>query len=122
MGPGGSQQANFSLKASVPAGTYHIECDAVIIKPVDVTFDLVWGHNGTDTVLVEWMQHFDPNPGGNFDAQAYEVDEDAAAINFSSGDTFGFRYTGANTTSQEAFIPNGDGVHAHGRIPSITLP
>lgn len=122
MGPGGSQEAPYALKASVPAGTYHVVCDAIIIRPVDVTFDLIWRRGGTDTPLATWSQHFDPLPGGSFKAQAYEIDQAAPAIEFQSGDQFIFRYAGANTTSQQAFIPNGDGATADGRIPNITLP
>ena len=122
MGPGGSQEAEWSLKADVPAGTYHVICDAVVIRAIDVTFDLVWRHAGTDTNLASWTQHFDVMPGGTFRAQAYEIDQDAPAIDFSPGDQFIFRYSGANSTSSNAFIPNGDGATANGRIPNITLP
>ena len=68
------------------------------------------------------MQHFEPLPGAAFDAQPYEVDMMGPAIDFVAGDRLVFRYTGANTTSAEAWIPNGDGALAHGRIPNITLP
>ena len=122
MGPGGSQEAPYSLKGSVTAGTYHVICDAIIIRSVDVTFDLIWRRGSTDTSLATWSHHFDPLPGGVFTAQAYELDQTAQAIDFSSGDQFVFRYSGANTTSQQAFIPNGDGATALGRIPNITLP
>ncbi len=122
MGPGGSQEAPYALKASVPAGTYHVICDAIVIRSVDVSFDLIWRRGGTDMPLATWSQHFDPLPGGVFKAQAYEIDQTAPAIDFQSGDQFIFRYTGANTTSQQAFIPNGDGATADGRIPNITLP
>ena len=123
MGPGGSQEAPFDLRASVPAGTYHVECDAVIIAAVDVTFTLIWRRSGANDIAVaQWMRHWDPLPGGSFDAQAYEVDMTGAAIAFQAGDQLVFRYAGANTTTAEAFIPNGDGAITHGRIPSITLP
>lgn len=125
MGPGGSQEAEFELKASVPAGTYHVICDAIIIKSVDVTFDLIWRRGSSDsgdTVLATWMQHFEPLPDGTFRAQAYELDVDAPAIDFEDGDQFVFRYTGSNTTVMMAFIPNGDGAISGGRIPNITLP
>ena len=106
----------------MPSGTYHVICDAIIIRSVDVTFDLIWRRGSTDTTLATWAQHFDPLPGGVFTAQAYEIDQTTAAIDFQSGDQFVFRYSGANTTSQQAFIPNGDGATAKGRIPNITLP
>lgn len=122
MGPGGSQEAEYTLKADVPAGTYTVVCDAVVIRAVDVTFDLVWRRGATDTTLATWTQHFEPLPGGAFDAQAYEVEQDAPAIDWQSGDQLVFRYSGANTTSAQAFIPNGDGSLANGRIPNITLP
>jgi hypothetical protein len=121
VGAGGSQEAEYGLKASVPAGTYHFVLDSIIIRSVDVTFDLLVRRGTTDTTLVTWMQHFDPVPGG-FDAQAYELDQDCAAIDFAAGDELIFRYSGANTTSSEAYIPNGDGNLSHGRIPHFTLP
>ena len=121
MGPGGSQDAAFTLRAAVPAGSYHVECDAVIIASVDVTFTLIWRRGTTDTTLAQWIRHWDPAPG-NFDAQPYEVDMAAPAIDFQKGDQLVFRYAAANTTRPEAFIPNGDGRTSNGRIPNITLP
>jgi hypothetical protein len=122
VGSGGSQEAPFNLRASVPAGTYHVECDAVIIAPIDVTFTLIWRRGTTDMQLAQWTKHWDPLPG-TIVAQAYEVDMTAGAVNFQSGDQLVFRYDGSNAPSQaEAFIPNGDGVLSAGRIPSITLP
>lgn len=121
MGAGGSQEAEFHLVASVPAGTYHFVLDSIIIRSVDVTFDLVWRRGTTDMPLASWDKHFEPLPG-SFDAQPYEVDMTAPAINFVAGDQLVFRYTGANTSSAEAYIPNGDGSLSHGRIPNITLP
>lgn len=121
MGAGGSQEAAFKLKGDVPAGTYHCVLDGIVIRPVDVTFDLIWRRGTTDTSLASWPMHFEPLPIG-FDAQAYEVDQMAQAIDWEDGDLLVFRYTGANTTSSEAWIPNGDGALANGRIPNITLP
>ena len=122
MGAGGSQEAPYTLKAKVPAGTYHLVLDAVIITSCDVTFDLIWRRGGTDMELATWTAHYDPRGGGNFDAQALEYDEDAPAIDFVNGDQLVFRYS-ANAASQlDAYVPNGDGVNSHGRIPNITLP
>lgn len=122
MGSGGSQEAEYDLKASVPAGAYHVICDAIIIRPVDATFDLIHRRGTTDVVLATWTQHFEPLPGGDFDAQPYELDVDAPAIQFQDGDQFVFRYTGANASTSMAFIPNGDGRLTNGRIPNITFP
>lgn len=122
MGPGGSQDAPFDLRASVPAGAYHVECDAIIIGSVDVAFTLIWRRGQTDTTLAQWMQHWEPLPNASYDAQAYAVDMTAPAIDYLAGDQLVFRYAATNTTTPDAFIPNGDGAHANGRIPSITLP
>jgi hypothetical protein len=117
------KEALYELKGSVAAGTWHVIMDATIIAAVDMTFELIWRRTGVaDIDIVSWQQHFTP-VAGNFDAQAYEVDEVATAIDFEPGDEFVFRYTaGANTTSAEAFIPNGDGARSHGRHPSFSLP
>ena len=122
MGPGGSLEAAYGLHADVPAGAYHVICDAIVIRAVDVTFELIWRRGSTDTTLATWSQHFDPLPGGVYEAQPYEIDEDGTKIAFQDGDQFVIRFTGANTTSPQAFIPNGDGATANGRIPNITLP
>lgn len=123
MGPGGSQDdAAFALRASVPAGAYHVECDAVITAPIDVTFSLIWRNAAVDTVLAQWTQHWEPL--ATFDAQAYELDVAAPAIDHVAGDQLVFRYAGNGPpgTLTSAFIPNGDGAHSNGRIPAITLP
>lgn len=123
MGPGGSQEAAFSLRAAVPAGSYHVECDSVIVASIDVTFTLIWRRGGVDTTLAQWMKHWDPLPPPDFDAQPYEVDMAAPAIDYRSGDQLVFRYAGAGAPSGiQAFIPNGDGANSKGRIPSVTLP
>jgi hypothetical protein len=106
----------------VPAGNYHVECDSIIIAPVDVTFTLLWRHAGVDTALAQWTRHWEPLPGAVYEAQAYEVDMPAPAVDPQAGDQLVFRYAGANTTVNQAFIPNGDGAERHGRIPAITLP
>ena len=124
MGPGGSQKdAAFSLLAAVPAGTYHVECDSVITASIDVTFSLIWRRGTTDMTLAQWMKHWEPLVG-SFDAQPYEVDMAAPAIDAQPGDQLVFRYTGNGPpgTLAEAYIPNGDGRNSHGRIPAITLP
>ena len=87
-----------------------------------MTFDLVWRNAGGETVLATWMQHWEPLPGGSFKAQPYEIDVESQAIDFTAGDQLVFRYSGANTSTAMAFIPNGDGALADGRIPNITLP
>lgn len=122
MGSGGSLDAEYTLKADVPAGAYHVICDAIIIRPVDVELSLIHRSGGADTVLAAWQQHFEPLANGMYDAQPYELDVDAPAIHRRSGDQLVFRYTGLGSTAMMAFIPNGDGAITGGRIPNITLP
>jgi hypothetical protein len=122
VGLGESQDAAFALRASVPAGAYHVSCDGIVIEPVDVTFTLILRRGDTDTTLAQWSRHWDPLPGGVYDAQPYETDQLAPAIDFEPGDELVFRYAGQSATLRQAFIPNGDGANANGAIPSITLP
>ena len=121
MGPGGSQEAPYDLKAAIPAGSWHVVMDAVILKSVDMTFELIYRTGSGDAPIATWMHHFDPKPA-DLTATAYELDIDGAATQFAKGDQLVFRYTGMNTTSANAFIPNGDGAKSKGRIPSFTLP
>ena len=122
MGSGGSLDAEYRLKADVPAGVYHVICDNIIIQPVDVAFALIHRRAGTDVELATWTQHFEPLGGGVYDAQVYELDVEAPAIDAQSGDELVFRYTGLGSSRTMAFIPNGDGHITGGRIPNITLP
>jgi hypothetical protein len=123
VGSGGSFDAEYKLKADVPAGTYHVVLDHIIIRSVDVVFELVHRRGGADHVqLATWSGHFEPLGGGVFRAQAYELDVEAPAIDCEDGDELVFRYTGAGSTSMMAWIPNGDGHITGGRIPNITLP
>jgi hypothetical protein len=122
VGTGGSHNAEYTLKAGVPAGTYALVCDGIIIAPVDVQFDLLHLRGETETVLATAMRHFDPLPDGNFDAQPCDIAMPAPAIEFEAGDHFVFRYTGTNSTNPNGYVPNGEGNRANGRIPNITLP
>jgi hypothetical protein len=122
VGSGGSLDAEYELKADVPAGAYRVICDNIIIRPVDVVFELIHRRGDTDVQLATWMQHFDPLADGSYLAQAYELDVEAPAIDFERGDQLVFRYTGAGSTAMMAFIPNGEGDRLSGRIPNITLP
>lgn len=105
----------------MPSGRYHFVLDCIVIAPVDMTFELMHRRGTDNVVLVTWDEHFDPLPA-SFDAQAYEVDQQAPKIDFKSGDKLVFRYSAANTIQADAWIPNGDGKLSNGRIPNITLP
>jgi hypothetical protein len=125
VGAGSSQEAPFTLVTSVPAGTYQCILDAIITYDVTVTFDLIWRHgsgSGTsDTNLVEWTESYTPLTSG-IDAQAFEYDEAAPAIDREEGDQLVFKYTANAASPVECYIPNGDGSLEKGRIPNFTLP
>ncbi len=122
MGAGRSLEAEFTLLGDVPAGEWRLIADGIIIFPVDVRFEIIWRQAaGADVPIAMWDQHFDPRPQG-FDAQAYEVSAQGPAIDQQPGDQLIFRYTGTNATQPMAYIPNGDGELAMGRIPYIVLP
>jgi hypothetical protein len=106
----------------VPAGTYHLVCDAIILATVDATMSLIWRRGATDTVLATTMKHFEPLPNQQYRAQPCEADLTASAIDFQDGDQLVFRYAGASSVNSMAFIPNGDGPSLGGRFPTITLP
>ena len=56
-------------------------------------------------MLGTWSEHFEPLAGGMFDAQAFERDVAAPAIDFQPGDHFVWRFTGTSS-SEMAYIPN----------------
>ena len=122
MGSGGSQEAEYPLKAALSAGTHDLVCDGIIIAPVDVQFDLVHRRAGIDTLLATTMRRFEPRGSDDFDAQPCDIPMLAPAMDFEPGDQFVFRYTGTNSTSANGYIPNGDGARTNGRIPNVTLP
>jgi hypothetical protein len=109
------------LTGDVPAGTYHFVLDCIVTAPVDVRFELMARHATDSVVLATWSKHFEPLASG-YDAQPYEVNKEAAALEVVDGDQLVFRYSAYNTTAADAWIPNGDGQIAHGRIPHIALP
>jgi len=122
VGPGGSLEAAYDLRADIPAGRWHVICDAVVIRAIPVTFDLVWRRGDTDTTLATWTHAFEPLPDGVFAAQPYELDVEATGVAHEAGDQLVFRYSGGASTATTAWIPNGDGATTGGRIPNLTLP
>lgn len=95
--------------------------DCIVITSVDAHFELHHQRGADTTLLTSWSNHFEPLAVG-FDAQAYETNRDVPAIDFESGDELVFRYSATGTSSPEAWIPNGDGELAGGRIPYMDLP
>lgn len=86
-----------------------------------MTFELFLRRGDDDRGLARWAKHFDPATS-IANAQAYDVEKEAPAIEWSAGDQLVLRYTAEGSTEAEAWIPNGDGTLSHGRIPSIALP
>ena len=122
MGVGDSQlEAPFALRGPIPAGTWHLVGDGAVIASVDIRYELIWHSGGTDVVLATFDHHFDPQPSG-FDAVAYEGQTNGPAANARDGDQLVLRITASNTTASTAFVPNGDGANANGRIPYVDLP
>jgi hypothetical protein len=82
-----------------------------------VQFDVLWN----DKTIVSFMNHYVMPTG--FDAVPFEGDAMGAAVSASGGDPLTLQITVlASDGSGPAFIPNADGPHTHGRIPSLTLP
>jgi hypothetical protein len=112
------------LTDDVNAGTYHVDFDSIVFFPVDVTYELIHRHasGAPETQLATWSQHWEPLPGGVYEAQQYEIDVTAPAIDAEPGDQFVLRFTGTNSIAAMAYLPNGDGERAGGDIPNITFP
>lgn len=122
MGAGSSLEAAFSLRGPIAAGTWRLVGDGIILEPVDVTFEIIWRHGGADDVLATFEHHFDPLPNSAYVAQAFEDTAEVDAVDASSGDLLVLRYSGQSASLQMAYIPDGEGDHAGGRIPFIELP
>ena len=121
MGTGRPQEAEFTLVADIPAGEWVFVGDGIITRPVDVTWEIFTRSGAIDTPIATFQHHFDPLPVG-FNAQAFDATMTFGAIAVKPGDQLILRYSGANTDVPMAYIPNGDGFRAAGRIPFIDLP
>ena len=123
MGAGSSQEAEYLLRADLPAGAWTLVGDGIITQPVDVRFEVfVRRADTTEVPIVMWDHHFDPLGGGRFDAQPYEATASGPAVDVADGDELVLRYTGTGSAFDMAYQPNGDGFRANGRIPYVALP
>ena len=122
MGVGDPLEAEFVLLGPIPAGHWRLVADGIIIQPVDVTFEIFWRDAAGEHPIGMWQHHFDPIGDGEYTAQPFEAEVDAAAVTAVANDLLVFRYSAMNTTVAMAYIPNGDGAQAEGRIPFIELP
>ena len=122
MGAGSSQEAEYTLAAAIPAGTWRLVADCFVLEAVDMRFEILERKAaGGDVPIVSWDHHFVPSgtPGV---AQAYEVTGDGPLVTVAAGDQLIFRYTATNSTQPTSWIPNGEGMAFGGRIPYIDLP
>lgn len=122
MGIGDPREAEFTLLAPLPAGTWHLVGDGIIIEPVDVRFEIIWRSDAGDDVLATFDHHFDATGGPDFDAVPYEDSVDGPEAPAAEGDQLILRYSAMNATLNGSYIPNGDGATHNGRIPFIDLP
>ena len=126
MGVGDSLEAALKLAGPINRGSWHLVGDGIVLGAADIHYDVLWRHGGSDTPIVSWMHHFEPLTGDSkFDASTFEGDATGAAVPAAPGDQLVLRFSAPGPdagTSGSAFIPNGDGAKAKGRIPSLTLP
>jgi hypothetical protein len=126
VGVGDSLDAPFTLLGPISAGTWHLIGDGMVLQPVDIRYDVVWrpaADGGVETTLATVTHHFDPPPPPTqFNAVQLETDVPGTAAAAHAGDLLIWRFSGMGSGSGLAFIPNGDGGHAGGRIPSLRLP
>jgi len=125
VGVGYPLEAAYALRGPLPAGNWHLVGDGIVLSSADLTFDVLWRHAGTDTLLASFRHHFDPLPGAaTGDATPYQADAVGEAAAAAPGDQLVLRLSAeaADAGAQNVFIPNGDGAAAHGELPSLTLP
>jgi hypothetical protein len=116
------------LAGPIKAGPWQLIGDGIIVVSVDVQYDVIWRPAGSDggandVTIATFSHHFDPQPVG-FDAEALDGAADGIAADAAPGDQLVLRFTVTATSdpTRHGFIPNGDGVNTHGRIPSLILP
>jgi hypothetical protein len=124
VGAGGSLEAAYTrLRDPIPAGTWRLVADGIIIEPVDVRFEiLLRPAAGPDIELAAFEHHFEPLPGSVYEAQPFEATAEVDEVEPRPDDRLIFRYSGESESLQMAYIPNGDGELLGGRIPFIELP
>ncbi len=125
MGAGRSLEAAYRLAGRIPGGTWTFVLDGICLDAVDVHVELLLRAgpgDGDERELAALDHHFDPLPGGEYRAQAFEEDAGLDAVEAASGDRLVLRFTGDESDLMMAYIPNGDGDLTGGRIPYLDLP
>jgi hypothetical protein len=123
VGAGRSLEAAYRLSGAIPGGTWTFVLDGICLQSVDVRFELIHrSGGGEDRELAAFDRHYDPLPGGEYQAQPFEREEEIEAVDSADGDLLVFRYSGEGSELMMAWIPNGDGGLTGGRIPYLDLP
>ena len=124
MGVGDPLEASYTLAGPIAAGSWHLIGDGLILATVDVRFDVLWRSSAGDHVIATFTNHFvQPTGAQAFNAVLLDADAPGVAAAAVAGDLLVLRMTAtASMASGPAYIPNADGPHTNGRIPSLTLP
>jgi hypothetical protein len=121
VGVGDPLEASYELAGPLRAGSWNLIGDGVPLHSVDIVFDVIWRRGGSDRTIVTFTHHFAPTPG-RFDAEPFEGNATSDAVEAAQGDLLVLRMTASSSVAGAAYLPNADGQHANGRIPSIILP
>lgn len=128
MGVGDPLEATYVLAGPVAAGVWQLVGDGLILAAVDMQFDVLWrsglGDQQNEQLIVSFRHHFDPPTGSHaYDAVPLDANAAGAAAAAVRGDRLVLRMTATQAASSgPAYLPNADGPHTHGRIPSLSLP
>jgi hypothetical protein len=122
VGAGRSLEAAYQLDGAIAAGSWTFVLDGICLDPVDDRFELLLRAGAADQTLASFDHHFEPLPGGGYEAQAFEHEESLARVDAAAGDRLVLRFTGEGSELEMAYIPNGDGALTGGRIPYLDLP
>lgn len=126
MGVGDSLEAALTLAGSINAGKWHLIGDGIVLATADIDYDVIWRHGGSDTNIVHFEHHFEPLTGTQkFDASPFEADANGDSVPAKSGDQLVLRFSASGPdagATPQVFIPNADGAHANGKVPSLILP
>jgi hypothetical protein len=121
IGPGGSNEAPFTLRGPIAAGTWHLVGDGEGIgAPVTEKFEILWRRAGAADTVIATVNHDFPVGTGSFRSVMFETDLAASAVPAAAGDQLVLRFTTVSASGM--YTPNGDGATASARDPNLTLP
>ena len=121
MGVGDPLEAAYELSGPIGAGTWHLIGDGVVLRDVEMRFEVLARGTAGEKTIVTFDHRFEvPSGPDAFRAVAFEADQTGAAVE--DAELLVLRMTATSTKPGPAFIPNADDQYSGGRIPSITLP